>query len=113
MKNKYKSTTIQIELPIQIKTQDVELYFTINDIDVIHHPERPAPSCQDPSNPAYSDPGDPEENEFYDFSNVEKQIRNKFNNIIQTLTAELESVIHKLEQINLHPLLPKEYDNER
>jgi len=107
MKNKYGPSIIQIKLPIEIKTQYAELYFTINDIDVIHHPERPAPSCQDPSNPAYSDPGDPEENEFYDFPDIEKQIRNKFDNIIQSLTSELESVIHKLKQIDLHPLLSK------
>lgn len=44
---------------------DFEISVEINVLS--YSTERPAPSCQNPSSPAYSDPGDPEEFEFSAF----------------------------------------------
>jgi len=112
MKNKYSPKTVTIKLPIEIKTEDTELYFTIEDVDIIHHPERPMPNCQNPDKPAFYDPGDPEENEFRDIEYVELQIREQFNLIIEALKAQLEVVVGAIGDIDLHELLPKGYDNE-
>jgi len=106
MKNKYSKQQIGINVPISLEFDGNEISIEIEDIPVNHWPERPMPSCQDPSDPRYCDPGDPEENEFEDPDDLEKQIREEFEEIVTGLRENLEFRIENLGEIDIQELLP-------
>lgn len=108
VRNKYATRCVSINLPVEFETDDASIYFELEDIDVNHSPERPMPDCRDPNKDAYYDPGDPEENEFKDIDDVEKQIRDKMEAIIADLRKSTETFIESLNETDIHELLPKD-----
>ena len=94
-----------INLPIEIETENSQIYLNIKDVPVKHLPERLAPYCRDPSHPAYSDPGDPEENEFEDINELISIINNEFEEEIKLLKIKLQETITNLNSDTIIPLL--------
>lgn len=107
-RNRYSPRRVLITLPIEFETDSTNVYFELDEVQINHTPERPMPVCSDPSNPAYADPGDPEEIEFEDIDEVKTRITEMFNEEIKLLKSKLEVVLDKLDETELHELLPKE-----
>jgi len=106
MKSKYGKRQVDIDVPMNIIFDEGEIEIEIPNITVNHWPERPMPSCQDPSDPRYCDPGDPEENEFEDPDDLESQLRKEFERIITGLKENFEFQIENIGEIDIQELLP-------
>jgi len=107
-RNRYGQLHYDITLPITIETDITTMEIEIDDVKINHSPSRPMPHCQDPNNPAYYDPGDPEETELNDPDVVVKEIRNQFNTEVHNLRIKLEQQIDNIGEINLSELLPED-----
>jgi len=107
-RNKYSTRRALITLPFELETDCTDLSLEVDEVWVNHTPERPMPHCQDPSNPAYSDPGDPEENEFEDIDDVKARIKEMFDEEIDLLKSKFKSKLDKLDETDLQELLPKD-----
>ena len=108
MKNKYAKQQIDIDVPMTIEFDEIEIDIEIKDIPINHWPERPMPSCQNPNDPRYYDPGETEENEFEDPNDLEKQLREEFDRIIAGLKNNFEFQIENIGEIDIQELIPNE-----